>query len=88
MILLDSYSPIKAGGTGNPFSWDIALRAKSKRDFILSGGLNPHNVGEAIKRIRPWGVDVSSGVEAFLGKKDYLKMENFLKEVKKADEVT
>ncbi len=85
-ILLDSYSPHQAGGTGNPFSWDIAFKAKEKRDFILSGGLTPLNVGEAIKKVRPWGVDVCSGVEAFPGKKDLLKMESFLKEVRKADD--
>ncbi|MGB9628609.1 MAG: phosphoribosylanthranilate isomerase [Thermodesulfobacteriota bacterium] len=88
MILLDSFSPNQAGGTGNPFSWDIALGLKGKRDFILSGGLTPQNVREAIKKVKPWGVDVCSGVEASLGRKDHLKMENFIKEVKKADEDT
>ncbi len=85
-ILLDTYSPVQAGGTGNPFSWEIALRAKEKGNFILSGGLNPGNVGEAIKKVRPWGVDVCSGVEKVLGMKDPLKMIDFVKEVRKADE--
>lgn len=85
MILLDSYSPNQAGGTGNPFSWDIVREIKGKRDFILSGGLNPQNVGKAIRRLRPWGVDVCSGVEISPGRKDHLKMENFLKEVRKLD---
>lgn len=84
-ILLDTYSPVQAGGTGNPFSWEIALIAKEKRNFILSGGLNPGNVGEAIKKVRPWGVDVCSGVEAIPGKKDLLKMIDFVTEVRKAD---
>ncbi|MBS3906771.1 MAG: phosphoribosylanthranilate isomerase [Syntrophaceae bacterium] len=84
-ILLDTYSPVQAGGTGNPFSWEIALRAKEKGNFILSGGLNPGNVGEAIKKVRPWGVDVCSGVEKVLGMKDPLKMIDFVKEVRKAD---
>jgi len=87
-ILLDTYSPIQAGGAGNPFPWEIALIAKEKRNFILSGGLNQDNVGEAIKKVRPWGVDVSSGVERGQGKKDHLKMNDFVKEARKADEKT
>ncbi len=88
ILLLDTYSPVKAGGTGNSFSWEIALKAKEKRDFILSGGLNQDNVGEAIKKMRPFGVDVCSGVETNPGKKDLLKMAEFVKEVRKADEKT
>ncbi len=87
-ILLDTYNPVQAGGTGNPFPWEIALRAKEKRNFILSGGLSPGNVGEAIKKVRPWGVDVCSGVETIPGKKDSLKMMEFVKEVRKTDEKT
>jgi len=87
-ILLETYSPVQAGGTGKPFPWEIALKAKEKRNFILSGGLNPGNVGEAIKKVRPWGVDVCSGVETMPGKKDPSKMVEFIKEVRKADEHT
>jgi len=87
-ILLDTWSPTQGGGTGIPFPWEIALKAKEERDFILSGGLSPANVGEAIKTVRPMGVDVSSGVEAALGKKDPLKMAEFIKEVRQADEHT
>jgi phosphoribosylanthranilate isomerase len=87
-ILLDTYSPVQAGGTGNPFPWEIALIAKEKRNFILSGGLSQDNVREAISKMRPWGVDVCSGVETIPGKKDLLKMAEFVKEVKKADEKT
>ena len=87
-ILLDTYHPTKAGGTGNPFPWEIALKAKEKRDFVLSGGLSPENVGEAIKRVRPFGVDVNSGVEWIPGRKDPSKMVEFVKEVRKADEKT
>jgi phosphoribosylanthranilate isomerase len=85
-ILLDTYSSAQAGGTGNPFPWEIALVAKEKRDFILSGGLSPLNVREAIEKVRPYGVDVSSGVELIPGKKDLSKMVEFMKEVRKADE--
>jgi phosphoribosylanthranilate isomerase len=87
-ILLDTYSPVQAGGTGNPFPWEVAMILKEKRDFILSGGLNPLNVREAILKMKPWGVDVSSGVELVPRKKDLLKMREFVKEVKKADEAT
>ena len=87
-LLLDTYSSVKAGGTGNPFSWEIALKAKEKRNFILSGGLNQDNVGEAISKLRPWGVDVSSGVEMVPGKKDHLKVNEFVMEARKADEKT
>lgn len=85
-ILLETYSPVQAGGTGSAFPWEIALRAKEKRGFVLSGGLTPSNVGEAIKTLKPWGVDVCSGVEVTPGKKDLLKMKDFIKETRKADE--
>ena len=85
-ILLDTYSPVQAGGTGTAFPWEIALVAKEKRDFILSGGLHPLNVREAILKVKPWGVDVCSGVETNPGEKDLLKMQEFVKEVRKADE--
>jgi phosphoribosylanthranilate isomerase len=87
-ILLETYSPVQAGGTGNPFPWEIALKAREKRNFILSGGLSPGNIGEAIKKVRPFGVDVCSGVETVPGKKDLLKMMEFVKEVRKTDEKT
>ena len=87
-ILLDTYSPVQEGGTGKTFSWEIALAARNKRDFILSGGLNPSNVAGAIKKVKPWGVDLCSGVETSPGKKDPLKMRDFVKEVRKADEKT
>jgi phosphoribosylanthranilate isomerase len=87
-ILLDTYHPTKAGGTGKPFPWEIAIKAKERRNFILSGGLAPENVREAIKKVGPLGVDVNSGVERVPGKKDFLKMAEFVKEVKKADEKT
>jgi phosphoribosylanthranilate isomerase len=86
-ILLDTHSPVQMGGTGNPFPWEIALRAKEKGKFILAGGLNPLNVGEAIQQVRPWGVDVSSGVEIVPGKKDPQKLIDFVKEVKRVDEM-
>ena len=85
-LLLDSYSPHQAGGTGIPFPWEFALKAKERGNFVLSGGLNPSNVGEAILKVKPLGVDVCSGVEVHPGKKDPLKIKKFIKEVRNADE--
>jgi len=85
-LMLDTYSPVKAGGTGIAFPLEIALAARKKRNFVLSGGLNPSNVGEAVRRVRPLGVDVCSGVEWIPGKKDLSRTIAFVKEVRKADE--
>ncbi|MQF69971.1 phosphoribosylanthranilate isomerase [SAR202 cluster bacterium AD-804-J14_MRT_500m] len=64
VIALDSLVEGLQGGTGKTFDWSIAEDLKNLGyEFILAGGLNPNNVGEAIRRIKPWGVDVSSGVE-------------------------
>ena len=74
--LLDSWSP-GYGGSGAAFSWDWLEGLKSER-LILSGGLSIENVGEAIRRIRPYGVDVCSGVEARPGMKDHGKLKEFI----------
>jgi len=87
-ILLDAGSEDRAGGTGKTFNWEWAETSRQKRNFILSGGLNPGNVYRAIHLLRPMGVDVSSGVERAPGKKDLYKMMEFVKEVRKADETT
>jgi phosphoribosylanthranilate isomerase len=84
-ILLDAWSTDQAGGTGRTFCWEMALEARKKRNFILSGGLSPMNVYQAIQKLQPTGVDVCSGVEKVLGKKDPFKMTEFVREVKKAD---
>jgi phosphoribosylanthranilate isomerase len=72
------------GGTGTGFDWSLvpAVRAKP---LVLSGGLNPENVGEAIRRVKPWGVDVSSGVESAKGVKDAARIAAFVAEVRNAD---
>lgn len=80
--LLDSYSPDTGGGSGRTFNWDIAVRAKEFGKIILSGGLTPSNVAEAISKVRPAGVDVSSGVESRPGKKDHSKLHAFIDAVK------
>ena len=87
-ILLDTFARDRAGGTGKAFSWGLALEARKKRNFILSGGLCPENVGQAIHLLQPLGVDVSSGVEERPGKKDVTRMNDFVKEVKKANDET
>jgi phosphoribosylanthranilate isomerase len=74
IVLLDSASP----GSGRVFDWSLAEGAPSGLRILLAGGLTPDNVGEAIERVRPWGVDVSSGVESAPGVKDPTKVRRFI----------
>ena len=77
--LLDGYTPGKPGGTGEQFNWDLAVEAvKLGRPIFLAGGLTPENVGEAVTRVQPYAVDVSSGVEAAPGRKDHAKVREFI----------
>jgi phosphoribosylanthranilate isomerase len=81
--LLDAYVPGTPGGTGETFNWDLALEAqKLGRPIFLAGGLTPENVAEAVRRARPYGVDVSSGVEAAPGRKDHAKVRAFIQAAK------
>lgn len=81
--LLDSYVAGKLGGTGERFNWDLAREATAfGRPVFLAGGLTPENVEEAVTTVRPYAVDVSSGVEEAPGKKDLIKVENFIKAAK------
>jgi phosphoribosylanthranilate isomerase len=82
--LLDAYRQELYGGTGEAFDWDLVPRALA-RPLILSGGLDAGNVGEAIRRVRPWAVDVSSGVEAEKGIKDERRIAAFMEAVRSAD---
>ncbi len=68
--LLDAWSPAAHGGTGTTFNWDIAARAAASHPIILAGGLTPENVAEAVATVKPYAVDVSSGVESAPGIKD------------------
>ena len=81
-ILLDAYVEGKVGGTGTTFDWGLAVEAKAWGPIILAGGLTPDNVVEAINRVRPYGVDVSSGVESSPGVKDHAKVKAFVENVK------
>ncbi len=80
-FLLDAYVPELAGGSGRPFDWDVAAQAARSARIILSGGLTPDNVAEALDRVRPFGVDVSSGVETD-GRKDPEKIRAFISQVR------
>ena len=82
-LLLDTYKQDRWGGTGKVFDWELAIRAKKYGPVILAGGLSPRNVKAAIKKVKPYGVDVSSGVEQSPGKKDPKKVKAFLKAVRK-----
>ena len=80
--LFDSHVP-EYGGVGESFDWSLVPAAD--KPVILSGGLSQANVAEAIRRVRPWGVDVSSGVEAARGVKDAARIAAFIAEVRNAD---
>jgi len=76
--LLDAYHPTMPGGTGKTWNWELAMGARQYGRIILAGGLTPGNVAEAVRRVRPYGVDVSSGVESAPGRKDIAKVQRFL----------
>jgi phosphoribosylanthranilate isomerase len=89
-VFLDSGTKMQPGGTGETFDWQAALTiVESIKDagwnLVVAGGLTPENVSEAISILHPWGVDVSSGVEAKPGKKDPEKVRAFIKAVREAD---
>lgn len=81
-FLLDTHSEAKMGGTGRTFDWNIAVRAKEFGKIILSGGLTPDNIADAVRFVQPYGVDVSSGVEVEPGRKDPAKVRDFIARAK------
>ena len=82
-VLIDSKVGQATGGTGITFNWDEArsvfTQSAGRLKLIVAGGLNPENIGEAIHRLNPWGVDVASGVEATPGRKDAEKLASFIR---------
>ena len=83
--LLDAHDPARRGGTGRAVDWDIAAEVSRTRRIILAGGLDASNIGEAIARVRPFAVDVASGVEREPGIKDPDRLRAFVERVAAAD---
>jgi phosphoribosylanthranilate isomerase len=84
-LLLDTWKAGSHGGTGAVFDWDVAREVvELGKPVILAGGLTPDNVAEAVRRVRPFAVDVAGGVEASPGKKDHDKLRRFIRNAKEA----
>jgi len=77
-ILIDAYRPGEYGGTGQTADWTLAAGIAARLTVLLAGGLTPVNVAQAVTQVRPWGVDVASGIESSPGVKDYQKMQAFI----------
>jgi len=84
-FLLDASQAGQYGGTGHTIDWALARRAAASHRIILAGGLKPENVAAAIRIVRPYAVDVASGVESKPGKKDHARVHHFVEEVRRAE---
>ena len=84
-VLLDTYHKDMAGGTGETFDWALVQQLEPAQPVILAGGLNPENVAAAIEQVRPYAVDVNSGVESAPGRKDLVRLEQFIRQVRETD---
>jgi phosphoribosylanthranilate isomerase len=84
-VMVDSWSPDQMGGTGRTWDWNLARRLLATRRVFIAGGLEPGNVGGVVSRFRPYGVDVSSGVEAEVRVKDPEKVRAFIRAVRRAE---
>ena len=81
-FIVDAYDPKQFGGTGTRADWDIAAMIAQQYPILLAGGLSSENVSDAIRSVRPWGVDVASGVERAPGLKDHAKVRAFIENAK------
>jgi phosphoribosylanthranilate isomerase len=81
-FVLDAFSAVSYGGTGQLTDWSLAAEAAETVPVVLAGGLTPANVAEAVQKVKPYGVDVSSGVESRPGRKDHEKIRAFIKAAK------
>jgi phosphoribosylanthranilate isomerase len=84
-LMIDSWSPDQRGGTGRTWNWELARPLIESRRVFIAGGLEPGNVGDVVSRFKPYGVDVSSGVEAEVRVKDPEKMSAFIRAVRLAE---
>jgi len=83
-LLVDAYHPEARGGTGQTGDWNLATGLARRHRLLLAGGLTPDNVANAIRQVRPWGVDVASGVEAAPGRKDHAQVRAFIAAAKRS----
>ena len=81
-VLLDAHDPVKRGGTGRAINWSLAATVARRRPVMLSGGLNPINVRQALYMVRPYGIDLASGVESAPGVKDPDKLKQLFEALK------
>jgi phosphoribosylanthranilate isomerase len=84
-FLIDAAVKDSYGGTGMKADWSTAAELAKQHQFLLAGGLTPENVADALRQVKPWGVDVASGVESAPGKKDAAKMSAFVKAVREVE---
>jgi phosphoribosylanthranilate isomerase len=85
LLLLDAHDPVRKGGTGRTVDWTVAAHIARRRPVVLAGGLTADNVGAAIARVQPFGVDVSSGVESAPGIKDHGRIKALFEAVHGSD---
>ena len=85
MFLLDALVSGSYGGTGKTANWEQACLLAAKYPLMLAGGLNAENIAEAVSRVGPWGIDVASGVESAPGRKDPLKLKQFIRNARTAE---
>ena len=84
-MLIDAAVKGVYGGSGVTADWTAAAKLAQQYPLLLAGGLTPENVADAVRQVKPWGVDVASGVESAPGEKDAGKMIQFVKEVKRVE---